>query len=79
MTIVEYLRHITGNKKLKWRPEGCPHINFELNGLKYTLLKRTAGYQLNVEGCKETPSFITNRWVTIRKRLEAKISSNIVK
>lgn len=84
MTIIGYLRKITGNKDLKWESGGCEHVHFELNGRNYSLLKRTAlkrtnCYQLNVDGERPTPWWITESWATILKRLEAKISSNIVK
>ena len=84
MSIIGELRKLSGNKELQWKQGGCPYVIFFLNGVGHTLLRRTLGYgrigyQLNVEGKQDTPSRITSSWSTILKRLQSKISSQIVK
>ena len=69
MSIIAELRKLTGNDKLNWYRGTCPTVQFELNGKKYTLLRRRLGYQLNVEGQPPTPHFIVDSWSAIRRRL----------
>lgn len=79
MSIIGELRKISGDNTLQWLQGGCPHVNFKLLGRMHTLVRRTHGYQLNVEGERKTPWFVTDTWPIILKRLRGKISSQIVK
>lgn len=81
MSIIEELRRITKDRSLQWATSYtvCPYVCFEINGIKHTLLRRSKGYQLNVEGMPRTPAHITDPWPVIKKRLLSKIGSLIVK